>query len=176
MYKLGSIWSVVSAEVVAATLGVANTWLFLKIGKMVPSELEVYANTVALTLGVVWLFFSTSIWLRTDEESKNVSKAIASGGREMFLDEASKRVSPVIWLLYYQISLFTLLGFDLFHIASGAELVAGVINFLISMLIVLTVVLLKDSDDSLSGIVFVSNVSEIASEWWGLLNGRFKRS
>lgn len=171
MYRLASFRTVITLELVAIVAGAANAWLFATvIGPQVPKELEVYANTVALTLGVIWLFFSTSIWLRADEESKKVAAAIEQNDEVTFLNEAAKRVSPVVWLLYFQISALTLVGFDLFHVGPGAEVFAGILNFLIFFLVVTTCWINWDGDDSLNGIVVVHNAKKVKRDWLEKLN------
>lgn len=166
MYRLTSVKAVVGLEMVSAIVGAVNAYLFAAIiGPHVPKELDVYANTTALTLGVVWLFFSTYILFRCDEETKKVAEAIDEEDEAKFLKEASKRLSPAYWLIYAEVSLLTLVGFDLFHVDPESRIFAIVINFLISFVVSTTVWVAWDADDSLQGIVVVYNVQKIKKEW-----------
>jgi len=171
MYRIASIRSLVGIHLAALAIALINASLFIfVIGPRVPQDLEVYANTVVLTLGVIWLFFSTSIWLRGDEETKKTAEAIDNNDKKTFLTESSKRLSPAIWMLYFEITLLTLLGFDAFRVTAESSMFAGLINVLISYLIALTFLINYDGDDSLSGIIIVYNLNKIPSDWLKELN------
>ncbi|MBI3980583.1 hypothetical protein HY345_01135 [Candidatus Microgenomates bacterium] len=177
MYRISSLGYLLGIHLLSVLIAFCNAWLFTNvIGPRIPSELEVYSNTVALTLGVIWLFFSTSIWLRTDEETKLTAEAIDKKDKAMFLTQASKRLSPGIWLLYFEITVLTLLGFDLFHVESEGMMAGMIINLLISFLVSLTFIINYDSDDSLTGMIVVYNTQKIPREWLNELERIFGKN
>ncbi len=175
MFHISSLKDLSWLLLKSAVVGILNAWLFaMVIGPQVPKELDAYANTVAVTVGVIWLFFTTSIWVITDGESKKVAEAIEDHEEAKFLREASKRVSPGIWLIYAVATIATLATFDLFHVGSGVEIFASALNFIISFLVIVGAIVVLDSDDSLKGVVVVSNASEASEEWLTKLRTRMK--
>jgi hypothetical protein len=128
---------------------------------------EVAAGTVAVNLYVAWVFFSGWFLLRADEEWKRVDEAVIRGDRATFLVEAPKRMPVSIRALYLLICILAVLSAHLFHFESWAVLIAA--QFGGTFLVALTVQVLWDLDNPLSGVV---RVPDIPSDWLEAVAGR----
>jgi hypothetical protein len=119
---------------------------------------EVAINTYVLNLFVGWLFFSALFLSKADDEWKKVAEAVHTGNRSSFDIEAPKRTALTIQLFYLITSVLVILSFHLFHISSA--LVRTEIQFGVGFLVVMTVLVLHDLDDPVTGVIRVPGIPE----------------
>jgi hypothetical protein len=119
---------------------------------------EVAINTYVLNLFVGWLFFSALFLSKADDEWKKVAEAVHTGNKSSFDIEAPKRIALTIQLFYLITSVLVILSFHLFHISSA--LVRTEIQFGVGFLVVMTVLVLHDLDDPVSGVIRVPGIPE----------------
>jgi len=157
-------WKGISKLVaVGAGVGLVNAAFFANVMNGIVGETgqdEVAISTYAINFFVGWVFFSAWFLAKADEEWKKVAEAVHRLDRVEFMIEAPKRIALSIRVLYLLISLLVVLSFHLFHIKNA--LVWFEIQFGVAFLVSLTILVLWDLDDPVSGVINVPNIPE---EW-----------
>jgi hypothetical protein len=161
------ILTLIFTGVIAGLINVALSALVMNPLLSEAAREEVVVSTYAINLFVGWVFFSAWFLAKADEEWKKVADAVIRKNRDEFMIEAPKRIATSIRVLYLLISLLVILSFHLFHI--GHSLVLFEIQFGVGFLVMVTILVLWDLDDPVSGVI---NVQNIPQEWLNELVAR----
>lgn len=148
---------------IAGVIGMGNVMLSAYVTNNLTSGAkgdEVAVNTFVLNLFVGWIFLSAWLLTRADEEWKKVQAAVHSEDEETFLVEAPKKIALSVQVVYWIISVLTVVSFHLFHFESFLVLFS--VHFGVGFLVAIMSQVLLDLDDPLSGII---NVEGVPDEW-----------
>jgi hypothetical protein len=160
MPKLKNYLVFFSKAILLGILSFIFFWLFINPYNIDFKISEAAINTYALNTFVAWTFFSVFLLIRSDEEWKKTYEAVREHNFKKFSIEAPKKIAASVKLIYLTICILVVTSYYLFHFES--TVLAFVIIFGTSFIVVLTKNTLWDLDNPLQGLI---NVPNIPKEW-----------